>query len=104
MVVTNDPNEPEITTEERIAVRKDAALRIDPETSVVMCTYARTLDPYGDDPDLPEEYCQVRRTHFVRSPGSDVWVMFNDLPAATRDALRKRSKEKSASDDELFFL
>jgi hypothetical protein len=37
--------------------------------------YAQTLDPYGVDPDLPEELQQAGREYFARSPGSDVWVL-----------------------------
>jgi hypothetical protein len=54
-----------------------------------MWTYAQTLDPYGIDPDLPEELQQVGREYFARAPGSDVWVAFEDLPEATREALMK---------------
>ena len=65
------------------------------ETAEVEWTYAQTLDPYGD-PDLPEEYQQVGRAYFARSPGSNVWVCFYDLPDATRDALWERHKSKLA--------
>ena len=47
--------------------------------------YAQTLDPYGVYPDLPEECQQVGREYFARSPGSDIWVHFHDLPEETRD-------------------
>ena len=53
-------------------------------------------DPYGVDPELPEEYWQVGREYFARSPGSDVWVWFGDLPDATRDALWEKHKAKLA--------
>jgi hypothetical protein len=45
------------------------------------------MDPYGIDPDLPEEYQQVGRAYFARAPGSGTWVWFGDLPQATSDAL-----------------
>jgi hypothetical protein len=61
-----------------------------------MYTYVQVLDPYGDNPDLPEECQQVGRDYFARSPGSDVWVWFGDLPDATRDALWKKHKRKLA--------
>ena len=79
-----------------LATRKEAGLHIDPETAEVDWTYAQTLDPYGVDPDLPEEYQQVGREYFARSPGSDVWVDFGDLPEATRDALWDRHHKKLA--------
>ena len=77
----------EMTVEQWLAIRKEAGLKIDPKTAEVMWTYALTLDPYGVYPDLPEEYQQVGREYFARSPGNDIWVDFGDLPEATRDAL-----------------
>jgi len=88
--------EAEMTVEQWLAIRKEAGLKIDPETAEVEWTYAQTLDPYGVDPDLPEECQQVERVYFARSPGSDVWVCFYDLPEATRDALWKKHRSKLA--------
>jgi hypothetical protein len=88
-----------MTDDERIAwlaIRKEAALKIDPKTAEVEWTYAQTLDPYGVDPVLPEEYWQVGRAYFARSPGSDVWVWFGDLPDAIRSALWEKQKSKLA--------
>jgi hypothetical protein len=82
--------------EQWLAIRKEAGLKIDPETAEVQYIYAQTLDPYGVDPDLPEEYQQVGREYFARSPGSDVWVHFGDLPEATREALWKKHSSKLA--------
>ena len=67
--------------------RKEAGLKIDPETAEVMWDYGQTLDPYGVDPDLPEECRQIGRNYFARSPGSEIWVSFYDLPDATLTAL-----------------
>jgi hypothetical protein len=86
-----------MTDEEReawLAIRKEAGLKIDPETAEVEWAYALTLDPYGVYPDLPPEYQQVGREYFARSPGSDVWVDFGDLPEAARDALWKKHRSK----------
>jgi hypothetical protein len=86
-----------MTDEERkiwLAIRTEAGLKIDPETAEVEWEYAQTLDPYGLDPDLPEECQCVGREYFARSPGSDVWVHFGDLPEATRDALWKKHRSK----------
>ena len=88
-----------MTDEERkvwLAIRKEAGLKIDPETAEVEWTYACTMDPYGIDPELPEEYRDVGRQYFARAPGSDVWVSFYDLPEATRDALWEKHKSKLA--------
>jgi hypothetical protein len=73
-----------MTDEERkawLAIRKEAGLKIDPETAEVEWIYGQTLDPYGVYPELPEEYWQVGREYFARSSGSDVWVNFDDLLA-----------------------
>jgi hypothetical protein len=82
--------------DEFLSIRKEAGLKIDPETAEVWWEYGQTLDPYGIDPDLPEEYQQVGREYFARSPGSDIWVSFHDLPEETRNALWKRHKTELA--------
>jgi hypothetical protein len=84
----------EMPVEQWLAIRKEAARQIDPETAEVMWCYVRTGDPYGVYP-LPEEYC-VGRGYFACSPGSDVWISFRDLPKATRDALWKKHSSKLA--------
>ena len=70
-----------------LALRKKAALRIDPKTAKVMWRYGWTEDPYSVVPDLPVECQQAGREEFARSPGSDIWVWFGDLPIATQKAL-----------------
>jgi hypothetical protein len=92
----------EVTVEYLRALRKAVGLQIDPESAEVEWTYAQTLDPYGDGLDLPEEYQQVGREYFARSPGSNVWVCFNDLPDATRHALWEKHKSKLAFPAGLF--
>jgi hypothetical protein len=90
------PMTEETTVEQWLAIRKEAALKIDPETAEVDWSYARTFDPYGLNlPDLPEEY-NVGRVYFARSRGSDIWVWFGDLPEATREALWQRHSRKLA--------
>ena len=79
-----------------LAVRKEAGLKIDPETAEVEWIYAQTLDPYGVYPDLSEECQQVGREYFARSPESDTWVWFGDLPDATRKALWQKHASKLA--------
>ena len=80
------------------AIRKEAALKIDPETAEVDWHYAQTLDPYGvcDEWELPEEFHQVGHEYFARSPGSDVWAHFGDLPEDARDRLWKKHSRKLA--------
>jgi hypothetical protein len=71
------------------AIRKEEGLKIDPETAEVHSEYAQIRDPYDvlAESELPEEIVGVRRTHFARAPGSDIWVEFGDLPDETRDKL-----------------
>ena len=79
-----------------LASRKEAGFKIDPETAEVDWEYAQVLDPYGVYPELPEESQQVGRAYFARSPGSDVWVWFGDLPDATRSAVWEKHKSMLA--------
>ncbi len=85
--------------------RREAGLTIDPETAEVRWEYAWTLDPYGIYGDPPEEYQQAGREYFARSPGSDIWVAFRDLPKTTRNALWEKLGRKPAfnTDDDLPF-
>ena len=73
--------------EEWLALRKLAVLAINPETAEVAWVYGITLDVYGVHPDLPEELQQVGREYFARSPGSEIWASFRNLPEATREML-----------------
>jgi hypothetical protein len=73
------------------AARKRAGQSIDPETAD-----AQTLDPYGIDPDLPDEYWQLGREYFACDPNSDVWLHFDDLPDAAREALWRKHRSKLA--------
>ena len=88
----------EIEREKSLALRKEAGRKIDPETAEVDWDYRQTLDPYGLYPEeeIPEEHWQVGREYFARSPGSDIWVWFGDLPATTRDTLWKKHKASLA--------
>ena len=79
-----------------LAIRKEAGTKIDPATAEVTWWFAKTGDPYsvyefGED----EEYC-VGREYFARSPDSDVWVSFQDLPDATRETLWEKHSSKLA--------
>jgi hypothetical protein len=86
----------QMKVEQWLAIRKEVGLRINPKTAEVDWEYGQVADPYGVNPDLPEEYLQVGREYFARSPGSDVWVWFGDLPEATRNALWEKHKDKLA--------
>jgi hypothetical protein len=76
-----------MTLEQWLAIRREAALQIDPETAEVMWKHANITDPYGVYPDCPDK-C-IGRVYFARPSGSDVWVCFDDLPDATVKALGK---------------
>ena len=88
--------DPEQTIEQWLAIRRAAGLKIDPETAEVTWIYAQTVDPYGVYPEPPDEWWQVGREYFARSPGSDIWVNFGDLPEKTRDALWEKHKSRLA--------
>lgn len=77
--------------EEFLASRKEAALKIDPETAEATWEYGSVRDPYylfDHRDDWGED--NVGRNYFVRSPGSDVWVLEGDLPEKVRAALWER--------------
>jgi hypothetical protein len=65
--------------EQWLRIRKEEGLLIEPATAEVTWVYAQTLDPYGVHSPLPEEYQQVGREYFARSPGENIWVWFGDL-------------------------
>jgi hypothetical protein len=58
----------DIEVMEWLEARKQEALKIDPENAGVMWRYAQTFDPYGVDPNLPEELRQVGRECFACRP------------------------------------
>jgi hypothetical protein len=91
------------TKEEWLAVRKDAGLKIDPETAEVFWKYGQVCDAYGLYDLTDEEDC-IGRNYFARSPGSNVWVWFDDLPDAVRDRLwaRLRAGDFDHDDSWLF--
>jgi hypothetical protein len=86
----------EFDVQQWLTSRREAGLKIDPETAEVRWEYGQVMDPYGVNKDLPEECWQVGRQYFARSLGSDIWVNFHDLPDDTRDALWERHQSKLA--------
>ena len=79
-----------MSVEQPLAIRREAALQIDPETAEVVCEYVNLADPYGVHPDRRAE-C-FGRVYFARPSGSDVWVCFDDLSDATIKALRQKQE------------
>ena len=51
--------------EQWLAIRKEAALKIDPQTAEVYSDYVLDMDPYGvlDEWELPEEFHQIGSTY-----------------------------------------
>jgi hypothetical protein len=94
----------EMTIEEFLAIRKEAGLKIDPETAKVNWGYAYVVDPYGIYPDLTDEEKCIGRAYFARSPDGQVWVEFRDLPKATRDALWQKLENGGFPDDDDFLF
>ena len=74
---------------EWLAIRKEAGQKLDPEAAEVICRYVQIADPYGVCADFPEELDCVGRLFFARSPESDIWVEFGDLPKATVEKLMR---------------
>jgi hypothetical protein len=91
-----------MTVEEWLAIRKEAGLKIDPETAKLSWHWAPIMDPYGVIPNLPDEACCIGRVYFARSPDSDIWVSFHDIPEATVTALWPKLKASDDDDDWLF--
>jgi hypothetical protein len=78
--------------EELRKARQEAAAKIDPDTVEITWDWGQIMDPYDENPDLPDEMYQIGRRYFVRSPGSDTWVSFYDLPKETVNVLWDKLK------------
>src|SRR5262245_39724516 len=81
---------------EWLAIRKEAAKEIDPETAEVMWAYGYSCDPYGIGPEPQGDERQIQRHYFACSPENDIWVCFRDLPDATCAALMEKHEKKLA--------
>lgn len=82
-----------------LAMRKKAALKIDPETALVIWAYADLSDPYGVNPPAPGEHRSCGRAFYAREPRGEIWVSFFDLPDATREALWRKHHASRFNDD-----
>jgi hypothetical protein len=75
-----------------LAIRKEEGRKIDPETAEVTGWWGDELDPYWIHDCPLDERCSVP-VQFARSPGSDIWVSFCDLPRTTVERLRARPED-----------
>lgn len=74
--------------------RREAGLKINPATAEVCWFYQQEFDPYGIGLHVSCEDFGREDRYFARSPGSDIWVEFGDLPVETRDNLWKMHGRK----------
>jgi hypothetical protein len=97
-IPTRESDRTQASKKQWLSVRKEQALRIDPETAEVFWNHGFVLDPYGLY-DLTEEEKCIGRNYFARSPESDLWVSFHDLPKAACDRLWERLRAEVRDDD-----
>jgi hypothetical protein len=83
--------DPDDETERWLAIRREAALKINASTAYVRFAWGPVLDPYRVH-DLPPEAMCIGRVYFARGPVSDIWVSFDDLPADTAKGLWRRMR------------
>jgi hypothetical protein len=91
----SEQEDSQMTKEQWLAIRKEAAVKIDPETAEVFWGYGSVRDPYGLY-ELTDEEGNIGRNYFARSPESEVWVEFGDLPEKIRVALWEKQKSRLA--------
>ena len=94
-------NEDRKMKEEFLANRKAAGRVIDVETCEIAQWWVQIMDPYGVEPDLPDEMQCVGRTTFVRSAESDGWVSVYDLPENEARALYGRIERGVEQEEKL---
>jgi hypothetical protein len=86
----NIPIRTERALEQLWSLRSFAGQCIDPDTAEVRCEYNWSFDPYG----VIQRECQKPMWHyFARSPGSDIWVAWEDLPYETELSLWEKHKK-----------
>lgn len=68
-----------------LAILEKAALQFDPSSAEVEWIYAE---------QVIGSYREVWREYFARSPGSNIWVWFGDLPARTQKSLWEKHRPK----------
>ena len=106
VVDQDDSTEAELSAWQKIrrALRWSAARRIRPDTATLSFQYAHTLDPYGEDPNLPPELQQVGRAYFLFDPDEKVWVLeweVRELHPDVSDAEWRGLMRRAAERDEM---
>ena len=84
--------------------RSEAGKRIDPATAEVWFTWGQVIDPYNEDPNLPDDCRCIGRIYWACAPESDTAVCFDDLPEATHEALWKRIERKDTPEEDRVVL
>ena len=80
-----------------LGIYRKEGLRLDPKTANILQNYRVWMDdPYGV---YGIEDC-TGRADFARAPGSDLWVLWDDLPKKTQRKLEKRLSEDRADSQE----
>jgi hypothetical protein len=74
----------DLTRRQWLAIRKVAGGHIDPDTAEVTWVFGDALHYVSGCTGLPE------RQYYARSPGSNEWIWFHDLPEATVLALCRK--------------
>jgi hypothetical protein len=74
---------------QRLLRSLEAAQHIDPETADVKWEYTPFLDRYAEF----RVSSKMARQYFARSPGSDIWVSWGNLPEQTELSLWEKHKE-----------
>jgi hypothetical protein len=80
----------------RLDRAKLAATLIDPDTAEIKCDSVSFLDPYGAYKSMPE-YDKIRPHYFARSPQSEIWVSWDDLPDEVACRLWRRHNDSDAA-------
>jgi hypothetical protein len=79
---------------QRLKMCREAGALIDPETAEIKCEARPFSDPYGIYPDDPKGR-HVTLHYFARSPESNIWVAWEDLPREVEYRLWRKHKQKN---------
>jgi hypothetical protein len=71
-------------------IKSFGAQRINPDTAEVRYEYSQFLDPYGVS---RRKYYKMMAHYFARSPGSDIWVAWGDLPYEVEESLWQKHRQ-----------